>query len=105
MGMLRRWYRRGRGYDGRTGSWTRRAMSLLGVSGSWGSAGGTVWPSWREIVGSMFWYDMFVLNADEKTFFASAKIGAILAVINPAYGEEELEFALRTVGTCRVFLN
>lgn len=56
-------------------------------------------------MGSMFWYDMFVLNADEKTFFASAKIGAILAVINPAYGEEELEFALRTVGTCRVFLN
>jgi len=33
------------------------------------------------------------------TFFAAAKIGAILAVLNPAYKEEELEFALRTVGT------
>jgi len=32
------------------------------------------------------------------TFFAAAKIGAILAVLNPAYKEEELEFALRTVG-------
>jgi acyl-CoA synthetase (AMP-forming)/AMP-acid ligase II len=32
-----------------------------------------------------------------QTFFAAAKIGAILAVINPAYGTEELEFALRTV--------
>jgi acyl-CoA synthetase (AMP-forming)/AMP-acid ligase II len=32
-----------------------------------------------------------------QTFFAAAKIGAILAVINPAYGKEELEFALRTV--------
>ena len=37
------------------------------------------------------------------TFFASAKIGATLAVINPAYGPEELEFALKTVGTSLLF--
>jgi mevalonyl-CoA ligase len=34
----------------------------------------------------------------EQTFFAAAKIGAILAVINPAYKEEELTFALNAVG-------
>jgi fatty-acyl-CoA synthase len=37
-------------------------------------------------------------QTEKQTFFAAAKIGAVLAVINPAYSEAELEFALRTVG-------
>ena len=46
----------------------------------------------------MFWYVLSMQQTEKQTFFAAAKIGAVLAVINPAYSEEELEFALRTVG-------
>jgi fatty-acyl-CoA synthase len=81
-------------------------MTSLVVSGSWESAQAIEWLSWRGIVGSMFWYVLFRQHTDKQTFFASAKIGAVLAVINPAYSEEELEFALRTVGNndCRASL-
>jgi hypothetical protein len=102
--IVKHWFQHGKVYDGRTVSWTAEAMTLQRGFGDWEFGRGTEWLLWQEIVGNMSWYEYDETALISQTFFAAAKIGAVLAVINPAYKEEELEFALRTIRTVSIHL-